>query len=127
MAWIMGVAGLAGAMYSGIQANNTANTQGQLTEQQLQQQFQDQMYMAQYNRANTLQDRNAKIKAIDRFNGATPANASTFVPGSQPVAAGSEQLFSTANLNQFDPSIVGDGSSQNPNSLIGYMTAHPNG
>lgn len=124
MSWVPFLGGVASAVYSGIQANNAANTQGQLTAQQIQQQFQDQMYLNQYARKTTLEDRNAKIKAIDRWNGWTPANAATFVPGSVP---GSPQLFDTSNLAQFDPSIVGDGSSSNPNSLVGYLAAHPNG
>lgn len=124
MAWIQGVEGLAAGWYGGIHANNAANNTAQLTEQELQQQFQDTMYLNQYARKNALEDRNAKVKVIDRWNGATPANARTFVPGSVP---GNPQLFDTSNLDRFDPSIVGDGSSKDPNSLIGFMGAHPNG
>ena len=127
MAWIAGVAGLAYSAYKAYAANDAANNQAAMTGEQLQQQFQNQMYVKQYDRKNELEDRNAKIKAIDRYNGATVANAGTFAPGSVPVKPGSEQLFNTSNLDQFDPSIVGDGSSDNPNSLMGYMRAHPNG
>jgi hypothetical protein len=121
MAYWSAIAGIASGIYKGYEANQAANNAGQLTEQELQQKFQDQVYQNQEARKYTLEDRNAHIKNVQSFGKYAPAGVNNFMGKGPPPQ---EALYDTSGLGQFDPSQT---DNSNPDSLMQWIRTHPDG